>query len=252
RSSPTRSSRWSGPRCPPPSRGPRSWPHCASATRCSGRLATRSRPAHVARRLVLTQTEVGRVAELAVAGALGEAELRDQLRLDPDEIALARRIDERGLRAPTPAELPMEIGQRRLGEARADLARVAEPVAVEGADQEGSEMLASAARRREAADHELFLRTDLHLAPGRRALAGLVPGARVLADDAFQSPPPRLGERLQPIVRQPARDAQHGSFLHLRLEDAAAGRQRLAEQITAARVQTIEGDVDRRRGADRA
>jgi hypothetical protein len=50
---------------------------------------------HVARVLVLAQTEEGGVAQLAVVGALGEAELGDQLRFDPHELALARRVDER-------------------------------------------------------------------------------------------------------------------------------------------------------------
>jgi hypothetical protein len=146
------------------------------------------------------------MAELAVAGALGEAELRDQLWLHPDEISLARRIDERRLRAPTPGELTMEIGERRFREAGADLARVAEPLAVEGADQQRAEMLAGAARRAETADHEFLLGAHLHLAPRGGALAGPVGRGRILADDPLEGPASRLGERLKPLVRQSARD----------------------------------------------
>jgi hypothetical protein len=35
------------------------------------------------------------MAQLAILGALGEAELGDQLRLDPHDLALPRRIDKR-------------------------------------------------------------------------------------------------------------------------------------------------------------
>src|SRR5262245_34530218 len=146
----------------------------------------------------------------------------------------------------------MEVGKRGLGEAGADLARVAQSVAIEGADQQGAEMLAGAAGGREAADHELLLRAHLHLAPRRRALARPVGGARVLADDALEPATPRLGERLQPVVGQTARDPEDRSLPHLRLEHRAPGGQGLAQEVTAARVQAVEDDVDGRGSAGSA
>jgi len=50
----------------------------------------------VARGLVFAQSEEDGVTELAVACELGEAELGDEVRLDPRHVALARRVDEGG------------------------------------------------------------------------------------------------------------------------------------------------------------
>ena len=97
----------------------------------------------------------------------------------------------------------MQRRQRRLGEAGAHLAGIAECVAVPGADEQRAQVVTAAARRREPADHELLLGAYLHLAPGRRAHARLIPRRRILADHALEPAPARLRERLEPVVGQP-------------------------------------------------
>ena len=249
RSSPSRSPRWSGPGCAPPTRGRGFSSSCATATRCRRHLAARPTSGrHAPPCPPAARDRVG-VTELAVTGALGEPELRHQLRLDPRQIALARGIDERGLCSSTPCQLPMEIGERCLREAGADLPRVAESGAIPGADEERAEVLAGAARRRESADHELLFGPHLHLGPRRGALSRAVPGPGILADHAFQSPPSRLGERLQTVGGQTPGDPERRPLHHLGLEHGATGGERLAGEVAAAGVQAIEDDVDRRRGA---
>ena len=107
------------------------------------------------------------MAELAVARAFGEAELGDEPRLGPGDVAGPGRVDERRLASGQRRQAPMEIGQDGLGEPGTDLAGVAQHGAVPGADQERAEMLTAAAGRREAADDELLLGPHLHLAPRR-------------------------------------------------------------------------------------
>ena len=119
----------------------------APSTRCSA-VAGRGGPVHRTSRagLVLAQAEEGGMAQLAVLGALGEAELGDQLAARPSHVARSRGGSANGewARAPSGARRRLQIGERRLGEARADLARVAQRAAVPGADQQGAEMLAGA------------------------------------------------------------------------------------------------------------
>src|SRR5258706_9908708 len=143
----------------------------------------------------------------------------------------------------------MERGEDLLGEAGAHLAGIAQPVAAPGADQQRAQVRPAAARRREAADHELLLGAHLDLAPGRRANAGLVARAWILADHALEPAPPRLGERLEAVVRHAPRELQARALAHLLLERGAPDGQRLAQEIAAARMQAVECDVDRRRAA---
>jgi hypothetical protein len=49
----------------------------------------------VAGGLVVAESQEDGVAKLAVAGELGEAELGDELGLDPGDVALAGRVAER-------------------------------------------------------------------------------------------------------------------------------------------------------------
>ena len=112
-------------------------------------------------------------------------------------------------------------------------------------------MLTGAARRGEAADHELLLRAHLHLGPRAGALTGQVGRGRVLADDPFQIAPSRLGERLQAVGGQAAGDPQHRPLDDLRLQRGAAGRQRLPREVPPTGVQAIEDDVDRCGGPGR-
>src|SRR5262245_41861532 len=124
----------------------------------------------IARRLVETQPEEGRVAQAAVAGPFHERDLGDELGLDPRGglgdalLGLERRglADQRG-------EAAGEVVQRRAREARPDLARVAQLVALEVTDEQGAEIGAGALRRGEAADDQLLLGGALELEPVTRA-----------------------------------------------------------------------------------
>jgi hypothetical protein len=123
------------------------------------RAADRSRLlAHdLARGLVEAQPEEGRVTQPAVGRPFHERDLRHELGIDPRRGARDALLGlERGCLAHERSQLLGELAQRRAGEARSDLAGVAEAVAVEVADQQGAEVGARAARRGEAADHELL------------------------------------------------------------------------------------------------
>jgi hypothetical protein len=69
-------------------------------------------------------------------------------------------------------------------EAGADLPRVAQPAVIVIAEQQRAQVGAAAARRCEAADHELLLGRALELQPITRA-AALVRALGTLRDDAF-------------------------------------------------------------------
>src|SRR2546423_3970472 len=165
-------------------------------------------PAHLGRGLVVAQAEEGGMTQLAVARLFHEPDLGDERRLEPRRIPHARRVGNRRRGATKPREALREIGGRLAGEAGAHLARIAQPAVVEGADEQRAEVRARALGRRVAADHELLLRADLHLAPCRGALAGLVRRRRVLAHDALEPALARRLERLEPVAGQPAGEAQ--------------------------------------------
>src|SRR2546425_2764701 len=184
------------------------------------------------------------MAELAVTGLLHESDLGDERRLEPGRVAHARRVDERRRRATKRRKALREIGQRRAGEAGAHLARVAQLAAVEGADQQRAEVRARALGRRVAADHELLLRADLHLAPRHGALAAVVRRRFVLGYDALEPPLARRLERLEAVAPEPPREAQGAAGVHVLFEHRAALGERARAQIAAARVEAVEDDVD--------
>src|SRR6267378_2200167 len=177
------------------------------------------------------------MAELAVAGLLHECDLGDERRLEPGRVAHARRVDEGRRRAAEPLEPLRELGQRLAAEAGAHLARVAQLAVVEGADEQRAEVRARARGRRVAADHELLLRADLHLAPRGGALAGLVRRRLVLGHDALEPALARRLEGLEPVAGQAPGEAQWTGGANFLLEDGAALRERQAPQIAAARVE---------------
>ena len=76
--------------------------------------------------LVEAQALEARMAQAAGAGPLGEADLADELRLDPGRVAEARRVDERGVLAAQRLEPLGQVAQGRAVEAGPDLARVAQ------------------------------------------------------------------------------------------------------------------------------
>ena len=80
------------------------------------------------------------MAQAAVARPLAEADLRDQLGLDPGHVALADLVRERGVVARERREPRREVAQGRLREAGPDLARVAQPPVLEVAEQQRAEV----------------------------------------------------------------------------------------------------------------
>src|SRR3989442_1847407 len=196
--------------------------HPAKPWRPSIRRQLLHGPANLGGRLVVAQAEKGGMAELAVTGLLHESDLGDEPRLEPGRVTHARRVDERRRRATKRRKALREIGQRLAREAGAHLARVAQLAVVEGADQQRAEVRARALGRRVAADHELLLRADLHLAPRRGALAGLVRRRVVLGHDALEPALARRLERFEAIAPEPPREAQRAAGAHFLFEHRAA------------------------------
>ncbi len=117
--------------------------------------------------LVVTQTEVPRMAQPTVARPLGETDLGDERRGDPGHVAFTDRpgVVERGAVGAQFAHLRGEFTERRLVESGADLAGVPQPVAVEVSDQQRAKFEPRAPRRRVAADHKLLPVLALELEP---------------------------------------------------------------------------------------
>src|SRR4051794_28284690 len=103
-----------------------------------------------------------------VRGPLGEADLRDQLRLDPGcpahawDLVVARERARGPLAA---AHLGAELVQHPPVEAGADLARIDQVAVAVVAQQQCAELLARPARRGEPSDHELLAVLALELEP---------------------------------------------------------------------------------------
>src|SRR5206468_11117110 len=140
-------------------------------------------PRALRRFLVRAQPEEGRLPKLPVGCPRRVHELSDELRGHPRRVAHRRRRIERRLLGSQLPELRREHHQRVLREAGAHLADVAKPRSVVEADENGTEVLATALRQRVPADDELGLFAHLDLAPEGRTHAGLVRGALVLGDD---------------------------------------------------------------------
>src|SRR5918998_3910444 len=136
----------------------------------------------LARGLVEAHAEEGGMAQTAVGGPFHERDLCHQLGLDPRRGAWNALLGlKRGRLAHERGEALRQLAQRRAGEARPHLAGVAKAVAVEVADEQRTEVGARAARRREAADHELLRARALELQPVARA-RGHVRRAEALGD----------------------------------------------------------------------
>jgi uncharacterized membrane protein YbhN (UPF0104 family) len=117
--------------------------------------------------LVVAQTEEPRVAKPAMSGPFGEADLGDEFRPHPADAALADRlrIVKRARLAGKLAQTSAQVPERGLVEPGADLAGVAQALAIEIAHEQRAELDARPARRRIAADHELLSLRALELQP---------------------------------------------------------------------------------------
>ena len=122
---------------------------------------------HLSRRLVVPEAEEAGVAQSAVARPLGEADLGDELRLDPCHVAFLdrlwcgeRRVGSRAVSQPR-AQVVEGVGV----EPGPDLAGVLEPAVAVVAEQQRAELDARASRLGVAADHELLAVFALELQP---------------------------------------------------------------------------------------
>src|SRR5215218_15658 len=140
------------------------------------------------------------MAEAPVARPLGEADLAHELRSCPARAGRDRleRL-ERRLRLLELAQPRAQLPQRRVVEARADPARVAEHAVAVVAHEQRSELRARSLRRREPADHELLLGVALQLQPVARA-AAVVRAVGTLGDHSLEALLARLAVDLLAVL----------------------------------------------------
>src|SRR5258707_4714513 len=155
---------------------------------------TRSHLAYdLARRLVVAEHLVARLAELLVPGPLGDPNLGHQLGLRPVGVAgRAAEVERRG-RALEPLELVAEQVQRPLVEPGTDLARVAQLAPLVEADEDRAESLPRATRLGPAADHQLLTVGTLELQPVAGTLGDVWAGG-ALCDHALPALRARVPE----------------------------------------------------------
>src|SRR5207248_2129960 len=142
--------------------------------------------------LVLAQSLVARRPQALVVCPLDELDLGDELRLDPDDVALAhlrhlRHLMERRLLALERTQLLEQTVDLLVREAGTDVARVDELVAFAHAEDERTERVRAAPlASRVAGDHELLPAVGLDLQPVARAPPRLVARVGPLRDDSLQ------------------------------------------------------------------
>src|SRR4051812_29875262 len=204
---------------------------------------------HLARGLVVAQAEEARVAQAAGARPLGEAGLRDELRLDPRDPRFfdRRAVGERRIGAPERAQAAAEVAQRLVVEAGADLARVAQPAVVVVADQERAELGARPLWRGVAADHELLALLALHLQPVARAPVA-VRAVGALGDETLPALAARLGEHRLPRPTAVRREPHAAGERQLRAQQPLAVEQRQRVDVAAVEPEDVE-DVQEPRDA---
>ena len=167
----------------------------ATAIACADETAS-SRTTSLGSRPTLDPLE-RRLANAAVAGPAAELGADHELGPDPGDavevaapataVVLRRRRVERRRVGHERRHRRQQPLPGRGGEARADLAREPQLIALVDADRDGAEIAGVAFARRPATDDELLLGPDLELQPGRRPLAGLVARAAELGDDPFEA-----------------------------------------------------------------
>ena len=217
------------------------------------RLDRRSLALHLIRLLVLAQALIHRRPQPAVVRPLGEAHLRHELGLDPDDVALAhlRHLGHLGEgRVVAPERLQAGEQPRDLGvvEAGADVPRPAQDaVLVDAEDKRAERVSASALPLRVPHDHELLPALGLELQPVARAPAGLVGRVGSLGHDPLEALLLRCRVQRRAVVEgggdlDPALPGVH----ELREPLVPLG-QRQVDQRRPLHLEQIEGDVEVRR-----
>src|SRR5262249_20047670 len=126
-----------------------------------------------------------------------EGDLRHQLGTHPVRAREPRRPRrERTVRGGEPVQTRAQRPGHRIGETRADFARIDQRAVLVHADQQGADAGAAAGRIGEAADHESLLVDAFHLEPGATA-SRAVRRVATLRYDALQTEPARLPEELR-------------------------------------------------------
>ena len=196
---------------------------------------------HLLGLLVLAEALVGGRAQPAVVRPLGELDLADEPRLDPDDVVAAhlRHLRDEAERRARPLERPElleELVDLLLREARADVADVLEAVlAADSEDERAERPRPPSLPARVAGDDELLAAVHLDLQPVARAAARLVARARLLGDDALELLRRRRLLQAGPVVES------------LREEDGAVPAVEKADELLAP---LLERAVDDRRALD--
>ena len=214
-----------------------------------GRVARTRVAAHRIRVDVVAQPQEHRGAQMIVIGRALEAHFGDGPRLDPGRRPVPLRLLGEGPRlALQRVQARLDLRQRALVEARADVRRVAQLPLVPVADEDGAERGPRALPLRVAADHEIGAARRFHLEPRRRAAACLVPAFLALADHAFEAAGQRRRVQRDAIFRGVHELDERRRQQALRKIAAPIAVTRAA-QIDPREMQQIEGDEDHGRVA---
>jgi len=187
---------------------------------------------------------VGRLADERLACPLGELDADDEPRLHPMDGRESWRFGEGRIIALQPPQAREQVVSGPGVQAAAHLARETQlAVAIMHAEQEGAEVALRDAARLPAAHHELLLPPCLHLEPGVRAAARLVPAGAPLGHDALEALClGGLEERLA-ITLDVARVAHQRVVPQALAQEPLALLERDVEQRAAVEVQEVEGLV---------
>jgi hypothetical protein len=169
---------------------------------------------------------------------------------DPGDAAgggAARRLGKRRLGGREREQARVQLAQRRVGEAGAHLARVAQRASCVDAEEQRAHRAAAAARRGEAADDELLPRAALHLEPA--GAAAVIGRERLFGDDALEPEPAGAPEHLGPMAAHVIGEAHALGRGGTRGEQATqrllALQERRGAQILVAEEQEIEDESTR-------
>src|SRR3954447_3938756 len=193
----------------------------------------------LARWLVVAQPEEPGVPQPAGGRPLAEAELGHEFGAHPlrGRLADAGGVGERRRVLAQRAQALAERAQRLLVEAGADLAGVAQAVAVVVAEQQRPEVGTGALGRGEAADDQLLALLALELEPVLGALVG-VRAVGALGDQALPPLAARLGEDRLAVAIALRREAHRPCLEAQRVaQQALAGAQRQRAHVLAVEPQ---------------